>query len=271
LKKSGDASKRAVDGWLGSWPNRIQEVIPVKRKRQYSQINVNEVLIESLTQNRAGQMVIAGVDVGKGELTLCLVWPDREFERPWRIKSPGQIRLAVGMLLELNACCPVTVAMESSGTYGDAFRQALFDAGLPVHRVSGKAVKDDSEGFDGVPSNHDGKDAAIIGTLCVNGRSSPWRCNGVGRSKEDAAGKPTEIESTEKDQALRYFVRQLDTAQRLKQVWCGKLEAMLARYWPEAGGLTNQSGPTLTGALFYWGDPAALAADPDAADRLGKR
>ncbi len=109
----------------------------MKRKRQYSQINVNEVLIESLTQNRAGQMVIAGVDVGKGELTLCLVWPDREFERPWRIKSPGQIRLAVGMLLELNACCPVTVAMESSGTYGDAFRQALFDAGLPVHRVSG--------------------------------------------------------------------------------------------------------------------------------------
>jgi hypothetical protein len=26
----------------------------------------------------------------------------------------------------------------------------------------------------------------------------------------------------------------------------------------------------LTGALFYWGDPAALAADPDAADRLTK-
>jgi hypothetical protein len=33
--------------------------------------------------------------------------------------------------------------MESSGTYGDAFRQSLEDAGLPVHRVSGKAVKDD--------------------------------------------------------------------------------------------------------------------------------
>jgi hypothetical protein len=57
------------------------------------------------------------------------------------------------------------VALESSGTYGDVFRQAANDAGLLVERVSAKAVKDDSEGFDGVPSNHDGKDAAIIGTL----------------------------------------------------------------------------------------------------------
>jgi hypothetical protein len=99
------------------------------------------------------------VDVGKAELTLCLVWPDRAFERPWRIKSPGQIRLVVGRLLELNQLCPVTVAMESSGTYGDAFRQALEDAGLPMHRVSGKAVKDDSEGFDG---GHGGKAATGI-------------------------------------------------------------------------------------------------------------
>ena len=249
--------------WLGSRPNRVQEVIPVKRKRQYSQINVNEVSIELLARDRAGQKVVAGVDVGKGELTLCLVWPDREFERPWRIKSPGQIRLAAGMLLELNASCPVTVAMESSGTYGDAFRQALFDVGLPVHRVSGKAVKDDSEGFDGVPSNHDGKDAAIIGTLCVNGRSSLWRWNG------DAAESPAD-DMTEKNQAIRYFVRQLDTAQRIKQMWCGKLEAMLARHWPEAGELTAQSGPTLTGALLHWGAPRAMAHDPQAAQELAK-
>jgi len=121
--------------------------------------------------------------VARGELVLCIVWPDRVFERPWRVKSPEQIRLVVGKLLELNQRCPVTVAMESSGTYGDAFRQALDDAGLPVDRVSAKAVKDDSEGFDGVPSNHDGKDAAIIGTLCVNGRSVQWRWQGAMRMR----------------------------------------------------------------------------------------
>lgn len=244
----------------------------MKRKKQYSQINVNEVMIESLARDRAGQKVAAGVDVGKSELTLCLVWPGRAFERPWRIKSPGEIRLAIERLLELNRLCPVTVAMESSGTYGDAFRQALDDAGLPVHRVSGKAVKDDSEGFDGVPSNHDGKDAAIIGTLCVNGRSTPWRWNGVGRggSKADAAGPDAAQDSQASDWAIRYWIRQLDTAQRIKQIWCGKLEGMLARHWPESGDLTSQSGPTLTAALLHWGDPRVMAGDPDAADRLAK-
>ena len=169
----------------------------MKRKNPYSSVDVNLISVESLTRQRAGQSAAVGVDVAKGELVLCVVWPDRSFERPWSVISPGQLRLAVGKLLELNRRCPVTVAMESSGTYGDCFRQALADAGLAVQRVSAKAVKDDSEGFDGVPSNHDGKDAAIIGTLCVNGRSTPWRWPG------DAA------DESETDRAIRYQVRQV--------------------------------------------------------------
>jgi len=178
---------------------------------------------------------VVGVDVAKGELVMCVVWPDRRFERPWSVMSPSQIRLAVSKLMELNSICPVTVAMESSGTYGDCFRQASFDAGLSVHRVSAKAVKDDSEGFDGVPSNHDGKDAEIVGTLCVNGRSSEWRwaetqSDDCRMQNEDRAGptdqtdpKPaTEAAEQSNDQARRYQVRKLDTAQRIKQVWCGK-------------------------------------------------
>jgi transposase len=236
----------------------VQEVIPVKRKNPYSLVNVNEVSIEALCGAHAGEKAAVGVDVAKRELVMCVVWPNREFERPWRVKSPGELRGVVSKLLLLNRSCPVTVGMESSGTYGDAFRQALEDAGLPVKRVSAKAVKDDSEGFDGVPSNHDGKDAAIIGTLCVNGRSTLWRWHGA------------VDESSQKDQAIRYWVRQLDMAQRIKQMSCGKLEGMLARHWPEAGELTNQSGPTLTAALARWGDPRAMANDPEAADQLAK-
>jgi transposase len=280
-KKRGCLEKSGTLSGLEAGRVHMQEVIPVKKKNPYSQINVNEVSIEVLARSRVGQKVVAGVDIGKRELTLCLVWPDWEFERPWRIKSPDQIRLVVGKLLELNKLCPVTVAMESSGTYGDAFRQALDDARLPVRRVSGKAVKDDSEGFDGVPSNHDGKDAAIIGTLCVNGRSDRWRWNGMGvdrskgdSAKEDSAGHGARHDAADdgesSDPALRYWVRQLDTAQGIKQMFCGKLEAMLARHWPEAGKLTNQSGPTLTSALLRWGDPRAMADDPEAPDLLAK-
>ncbi len=181
----------------------------MKKKNPYSLVNVNDVSIEALARGRPGQKAAAGVDVAKGELVVCLVWPDRSFERPWRVRSPEQIRLAVSKLLELNARCPVTVAMESSGTYGDAFRQALDDAGIIVHRVSAKAVKDDSEGFDGVPSNHDGKDAAIIGTLCVNDRSVPWPWQAAADESAQLA------QPASNDQAIRYHVRQLDTAQRI--------------------------------------------------------
>jgi hypothetical protein len=51
----------------------MQEVIPVNRKNPYSQINVNEISIEALARGRAGQKAAVGMDVGKAELTLCLV------------------------------------------------------------------------------------------------------------------------------------------------------------------------------------------------------
>ena len=225
----------------------------MSNRTPYSVVDVNDVCIGSIVERRGGGPLVLGVDVAKGELVGCLVGPDRSFDRPWRIKSPGQVRLLVSKLLELRGrCASLAVAMESSGTYGDPLRQALADAGVEVRRVSAKAVKDYSETFDGVPSQHDGKDAAIIGTLCQAGHGRPWAHD----------------QGDESDQAIRYWVRRLDTAQRLKQVLCGKLESLLARHWPEACGLLSQSGATLTRALEHWGDPRALSADERAGERL---
>ena len=64
--------------------------------------------------------------------------------------------------------------MESSGTYGDALRRALGDNGIEVQRVSGKAAHDYAEVFDGVPSQHDGKDAAVVADLAALGKAKPW-------------------------------------------------------------------------------------------------
>jgi transposase len=113
---------------------------------------------------------------------------------------------------------PLTIAMESTGTYGDALRQALTDAKLPVHRVSGKAVHDYAEIFDGVPSQHDGKDAAIVAELAALGKSSPWPYEPL----------------AEADEELRYWVERMDVQQRIQLLWLGRLEALLARHWPEA-------------------------------------
>ena len=99
---------------------------------------------------------------------------DGTFERPWKILNPSELTLLVKLLTNLAKERPMIVAMESTGTYGDALRGALTDAKLTIHRVSGKAASDYAEIFDGVPSKHDGKDAAIVAELAALGKSSPW-------------------------------------------------------------------------------------------------
>jgi transposase len=232
----------------------MQEVIPVGRSKPYSSISVKLVEIDSLCKGRDAQRCTVGVDVAKAEFFVAVHWPDMSFEKPWKVASPGGIGLLVAKLKELNVICPVTVAMESSGTYGDALRQALSDARIAVVRVSSKAVKDQSEGFDGVPSQHDGKDAAVIADLASRNKCRRW--------DHEPAG--------EDDQELRYWVRRLDSSQRIKQVYSGKLEALLARHWPEADRLISGSGATMIRALLHWGDPRELGADPQAAAQLSQ-
>jgi transposase len=218
----------------------------VKRRSPYSVVDVKAVSIESIVQHRAGQACSAGADVGKHQVIICPYWPDRTFARPWRVRMPADLGVAIQKLLELKRHCPpLVLAMESSGTYGDALRQAAADAGIEVRRVSGVAVKGHAEAFDGVPSQHDGKDAAVVGELCHMGKAAAW------------PWQPR----TEQDQAIRYWVRTLDTQQRIKQIYCGKLEALLARHWPEAQRVLRQSNATLTRALARWASPQALAAD----------
>jgi len=230
----------------------MQEVIPVSKSKPYSSMSVKSVEASVLAAEHRGQACVLGIDVAKFELMGVLRWPDGRFQRPWRIANPGEVGLLVEKLEALRSSCPVTVAMESSGTYGDAVRQALGDGSIVVHRVSAKAVKDQAETFDGVPSQHDGKDAAIIADLCARGKGKPWAMD-----SGDAS-----------DQEIRYWVRRVDAAQRVKQMWGGKIEALLARHWPEATRLMPGSSATLSKALLHWGGPAALAGDADAAAKL---
>ena len=224
---------------------------PMKREA-YRAVDVKQVMIESLVTDRAGIAVIVGVDVAKSDFLATVRWSDGRFERPWRAKSPDDISDLVGRFQGLADGRSLTIAMESTGTYGDALRQALTDAKLAVHRVSGKAVHDYAEIFDGVPSQHDGKDAAMMAELAAIGKSSPWPYE-----------PPTEF-----DQELRYWVDRMDVQQRIRMLWLGRLEALLARHWPEATRNLELSSETLLQALIEYGGPAGLAADANAAKRL---
>ena len=224
----------------------------MSKSKAYAAVAVNRVLVEQLAQGHQGQEVVVGADIGKYEILAVARWAAGDFARPWRIHNPEEIPQLVGLLVQLARGRRLRVALEPSGTYGDALRQALHDAGLEALRVSPKAAHDYAEIFDGVPSQHDGKDAAVVAELAALGKAAAW---------------PYEA-APEWEQELAYWVDWLDAQRRLLALWAGRLEGLLARHWPEATRVLRGTSATLLQALTCYGGPAALAADPRAAERL---
>jgi len=196
--------------------------------------------------------VTIGVDVSKRELVLMVRRGPGNFLGPLCAANPLQVREVVDLVGLVAARGPVKVAMEPSGTYGDALRQAMSDAKLELHKVGSKRSHDYAEVFDGVPSQHDGKDAAVIAELCAIGKSSPW------------AYEPPD----EKQGRMRLLVEWMDGQDRIRRLWLGRLEAILARHWPEATGVLPLRSATLLRALEHYRGPADLAADPQAVHKL---
>ena len=222
------------------------------KSRAYRGLPVNRVRADELGLGRAGQAVMVGVDVGKYRLSAVARWPDGAFERPWGIANPEQIPELVTVLRQLGQGHPLTVALEPSGTYGDPLRQALGDAGIRVQRVSPKAAHDYAEVFDGVPSQHDHKDAAVVAELAALGKAWPW---------------PYRVRS-EWEQELAACVQWLTAQRRIALLWLGRLEGLLARHWPEVTRRLSVASASLLRALGHYGSPAVLAADAGATARL---
>ncbi len=232
-------------------PPISKKVIPM-RKRAYRATEVKQIDVADLAGRLAPGPVWVGADVGKTQVFCVVRDAAGRFERPWRVRCPKEVGLLVTKLKELSALRPLAVAMEPTGTYGDALRQALGDAGLEVRRVGGKAASDYAEIFDGVPSAHDGKDAAVVAELAAIGKSAAW---------------PMTVDSP-REAELAATVSWLDAQQSIVQLWQGRLEGLLSRHWPEATGLLALTGGTLLRLLTEYGGPAGLAADPKAAERL---
>jgi transposase len=188
-----------------------------------------ELLVEAATKKGEGAVAL-GLDIAKDEIVVVLRWSDGEVERPWSLRNPTEIDELVDIVRRLKKVGQqVLVGMESTGTYGEAVRRALTLASIEVHRVSGKAVCDYTEVYDGVPSQHDGKDAAVIAELTAFGKGVAW---------------PFEEES-EFIGELRHRMNRLDAFRVQLTQWEGRLEALLGAHWPELTKLLDLESVTL--------------------------
>jgi transposase len=231
----------------------LQEVIPLG-SRAYRATGVNEVKWEQIARGKEGLGVTWGVDVGKFDVLVVCRWANGHFERPWRVKNPREISTLAALAQRVHAERKLAVAMESSGTYGDALRQALSDKGIEIQRVSGKAAHDYAEVFDGVPSQHDGKDAAVVAELAALGKGKPW----------------PSVAADSWEEELAYWVEEMVTQRQIVALWQGRLEGLVARHWPEALQVLKLSSGTLLRLLKHYGSPQALAGDAEAANQLAR-
>ncbi len=217
-------------------------------KKAYRAVLVKDVEVSSVLSRRSVGALWVGMDVGKSEVFVVVRDGAGEFERPWKVKLPVEIPELVSRLKGLQESRGITIALESTGTYGEALRQSLTDAGLAVRRVRSQATSDYAEIFDGVPSQHDGKDAAMLAELGAIGKSVSWPSRAV--SEETAR--------------LKAEVQWLTAQQAIWQTWQGRLEGLLSKSWPEATRVMSLQSATLLRVLREYGGPRGLAADAEA-------
>ena len=185
------------------------------KKRIYKATNVKRVNWERIIAETQGQRIIFGIDVAKEDFFAVLMNVDHRVIETLKWVHPQQSRELVEHLLHDLKGAHLEVAMEPSGTYGDALRGYLIDVGLSVYQVSPKRVHDVAEVYDGVPSLHDAKAAYLIGRLHLEGVSKPW---------------PALSEARRDQQALIAELNLFESEQRRN---LNRLEAALSRHWPE--------------------------------------
>lgn len=139
----------------------------------------------------------------------------------------------------------VEVAVEPTGTYADAMVGQLLDAEFEVYRVSAKHAHDYQEIYDGVPSGHDAKAAAIVAKLHLERGSKSRRW----------------VRAAPERRELRVAADELDWIKQDEQRYLSRLESRLARYWPELTRMLDLKRITVIELLAAYGGPAAVAAD----------
>ena len=222
-------------------------------KRRYSSVEFKAVDWHSLEQRLEGGRVVVAVDVAKEDFVASVFAADQSALVTFKWTHPEQSGEVLGRLRLLARNRTVEVALEPSGTYGDALVWQLRAADIAVYRVSPKRVHDAAEVYDGVPSLHDAKAASLIGRLHLQGVSQRWQ------------------EPSAERRELRAILTQLEVCKARQQAASNRLEAHLSRHWPESLQLLEPTSATLSGLIAAYGDAAAVRADPCGAEVLMQR
>ena len=184
------------------------------KKGIYRAVDVKEVVVEKLNVVLAGRVGHVAVDAAKKTQYAAIRPEGEEVIDIVKWEQPSEMGEFLELLSSLDAGA-VEVILEPTGTYADPVRYQVRKAGHAVFRVSTNRVSDAASVYDGVASCHDPKAAWVIGRLHQQALTKEWE-------EEDIQSR--QLRAAIKTKAM------FDDAEH--RALC-RLEAELARYWPE--------------------------------------
>lgn len=218
-------------------------------KHRYQAKGLHQVDWGKLAEAAGDRRVVFGVDVAKEVFYGVLLVSAQEVLATLSWHHPQETRV---LEARLRALGPerIEVVLEPSGTYGDSLRAVLRALGCGVYLLAPKRVHDAAEIYDGVPSLHDAKAAYLIGRLHLEGAARPWR------------------EDTLERRERRALVAELDLYHDEQRRNLNRLEALLARYWPELERVSALNRAGVLQLLATYGSPQAVCAELAEAEAL---
>jgi transposase len=228
----------------------FSEAIPMT-KRIYRAVEVKKVDVDELAAGTEGRLIL-GCDAAKEKWYGVWMNEEREVLRTMRWDLVDDCADVLALCRRLRqASIAVDIAVEPTGTYADAMVGQFIDSEFEVYSVSAKHAHDYQEIYDGVPSGHDAKSAAIVAKLHLErgAKSRRWKRPAPERRE------------------LRVAADELDWFKQDEQRYLSRLESRVSRYWPELTKTLELTGVTAVQLLATYGGPDAVAADAEHVQR----
>ena len=220
-----------------------------RRKRSYRATDVKRVDQAKLAADVSGKHIVFAIDIAKQKDYGVFMTGDRQKLVTIKWESLYESVEVLELLKKLPAG-QLEVAMEPTGTYGDAFRVMAQDAGIAVYQVGAKRTHDAAEAWDGVPSMHDAKAAEVIARLHLDGASELWE------------------RRSDEERELAATIMMIGVHNKAYTSLINNLEARLARHWPELTEYLDLTLVTPLELLAQMGGPRAVRERPEEAVSL---
>lgn len=216
----------------------------------YRSVHIKNVEVNELRSQFQDRPLVVSVDVAKQKMKAGLGQQDGTIHQVVNWEHPFETREFVEVVNSLDAS-QIQLVLEPTGTYQDPLRYLAYEEGWDVEFQSPNRVHGASEVYDGVDSQHDAKACHIINWLHGDGMSDPWEAESHARRK------------------LKVLTDRMANLEGDFQRHEGRLEAKMAKHWPEIGSGWNVVSATMLGLLKDHGGPREVAEVPgEAASRM---